>query len=55
MAVYLVIMTLPLLGALFLGPVVSTLCIAVTALLATIALLEVGFTGSPVCLPLGYW
>jgi NADH-ubiquinone oxidoreductase chain 5 len=61
---YLAILALPLLGALFAvnrncgliaGPLLSVGAILATALLSSLAFLEVGFNGSPVSIKLGYW
>ncbi|KAI9088691.1 NADH dehydrogenase subunit 5 [Phlyctochytrium arcticum] len=54
---YLAILVLPLLGGLvaLYGPVLSVIAIVTTAILSTIALFEVGLSGSPVSLKLGDW
>jgi NADH-ubiquinone oxidoreductase chain 5 len=61
---YLAILALPLLGAVLAvnrkcgligGPLLSVICIVLTALFSTLAFLEVGLNGSPVSIKLGYW
>nr|NP_150324.1 NADH dehydrogenase subunit 5 [Spizellomyces punctatus]AAK84253.1 NADH dehydrogenase subunit 5 [Spizellomyces punctatus] len=61
---YLAILALPLLGGLIGvnrkcglkgGPILSVICIVLTAILSTIAFIEVGLNGSPVSIKLGYW
>ena len=61
---YLSIVILPLLGGLLAvnrkcgvvwGPILSTICIFITAILGTIAFFEAGLSEAPVYINLGHW